>query len=450
MYFYTMQKRTTYYYIVFFALVFLFSKKTLCSTTPTIKERSTTEFANHLGNVLTVLSDRKLQHSSDNIYVDYYTAHVLSSSDYYAFGGKLNLRGAQGDYRYNFNGKEFDDETGTQDYGMRIYNPGIGKFLSVDPLAPDYPELTPYQFASNSPISNIDVDGLESAGAIVPAPDGSRVPVPTNPDATPWFMPGSNSGPGTTPDGPGKYSPPTERPPTAIEPEVNPGGAILWGIGRVATLIVSLVTWDNGCCRGSTNVHLDFSKFNLNPSLSPKPQLQNPSSDPGVSTDSNTDTQEKKRTKTYTLYLTQRSIKGTMGVAASGLPYFGITSITPVGTSNSRYHSGSEQGRNLIVLGMGLTYEQAKGAEQALIELNNNNKPNPAASTRIDNLINSTDPARVDVYNRRQILGTLWLDTFLPNWRTEQLYPETEPKPQPQPEPQPEVQTTDISPTTGG
>lgn len=48
-----------------------------------------------------------------------------------------------------------------QDYGFRLYNPAIGKFLSFDPLAPDYPELTPYQFASNSPIINIDLDGLE-------------------------------------------------------------------------------------------------------------------------------------------------------------------------------------------------------------------------------------------------------------------------------------------------
>lgn len=48
------------------------------------------------------------------------------------------------------------------DYGFRIYNPSIGKFLSVDPLTKSYPELTPYQFASNSPIANIDLDGLES------------------------------------------------------------------------------------------------------------------------------------------------------------------------------------------------------------------------------------------------------------------------------------------------
>ena len=52
-----------------------------------------------------------------------------------------------------------------QDYGFRLYSPGIARFLSVDPLTASYPELTPYQFASNSPISGIDSDGLECANA---------------------------------------------------------------------------------------------------------------------------------------------------------------------------------------------------------------------------------------------------------------------------------------------
>jgi RHS repeat-associated protein len=48
-----------------------------------------------------------------------------------------------------------------QDYGFRIYDPRIGKFLSVDPLTKDYPWYTPYQFAGNMSISAIDLDGSE-------------------------------------------------------------------------------------------------------------------------------------------------------------------------------------------------------------------------------------------------------------------------------------------------
>jgi RHS repeat-associated protein len=69
-------------------------------------------------------------------------------------------------YRYGFNGKEKDDEgmgggSQTYDYGFRIYNPSLAKFLSVDPLSNTYPWYTPYQFAGNNPIKFIDLDGLE-------------------------------------------------------------------------------------------------------------------------------------------------------------------------------------------------------------------------------------------------------------------------------------------------
>ena len=77
-------------------------------------------------------------------------------------GRKYN---AGNQYRYGFNGKENDNEVkgegNQQDYGMRIYDPRLGKFLSMDPITKDYPELTPYQFASNCPITGTDLDGLE-------------------------------------------------------------------------------------------------------------------------------------------------------------------------------------------------------------------------------------------------------------------------------------------------
>jgi RHS repeat-associated protein len=68
-------------------------------------------------------------------------------------------------YRYGFNGKEKSDEVygegNVYDYGFRIYNPRLGRFLSVDPLTKSYPWYTPYQFAGNKPIIAVDLDGLE-------------------------------------------------------------------------------------------------------------------------------------------------------------------------------------------------------------------------------------------------------------------------------------------------
>ncbi len=66
-------------------------------------------------------------------------------------------------YRFGFNGKENDNEvkgTGNQvDFGARIYDPRLGRFLSIDPLTKQYPFNTPYSYASNSPIVAIDQDG---------------------------------------------------------------------------------------------------------------------------------------------------------------------------------------------------------------------------------------------------------------------------------------------------
>lgn len=68
-------------------------------------------------------------------------------------------------YRYFFNGKEADNEVygegGFQNYGFRVYDTRLGRFWGVDPLTKDYPMLTPFQFASCSPVLLIDMDGLE-------------------------------------------------------------------------------------------------------------------------------------------------------------------------------------------------------------------------------------------------------------------------------------------------
>ncbi len=96
----------------------------------------------------------------------YYEADIVSAQDYYPFGMLMPGRTYSSEaYKYGFNGKEKDDEVSNQgncyDYGFRIYNSRIGKFLSVDPLFKSYAWYTPYQFAGNKPIMAIDLDGLE-------------------------------------------------------------------------------------------------------------------------------------------------------------------------------------------------------------------------------------------------------------------------------------------------
>jgi RHS repeat-associated protein len=81
---------------------------------------------------------------------------------------KISSKTLRSVYLFGFNGKENDNEVkgegSQQDYGMRIYDPRLGRFLSPDPLivyGKKYPELSTYQFASNTPIWGIDWDGLE-------------------------------------------------------------------------------------------------------------------------------------------------------------------------------------------------------------------------------------------------------------------------------------------------
>lgn len=136
------------------------------------------ELSNHLGNVLVTVNDRKLQvdvgayddngiltnNTPDGI-IDSYLADVVSAQDYYPGGmlepGRQFSSGTQ--YRYGFNGKEKSDEiegSGVDyDYGARIYDARIGRFLSVDALQKAYPSQTPYSASGNNPILLIDNEG---------------------------------------------------------------------------------------------------------------------------------------------------------------------------------------------------------------------------------------------------------------------------------------------------
>jgi RHS repeat-associated protein len=72
----------------------------------------------------------------------------------------------KGRYRFGFNGQEKDDEitgnTGSHlDFGARIYDSRIGRWMVIDPLAAKYPNYSPYNFVGNSPIIAIDKEGKD-------------------------------------------------------------------------------------------------------------------------------------------------------------------------------------------------------------------------------------------------------------------------------------------------
>jgi RHS repeat-associated protein len=66
-------------------------------------------------------------------------------------------------YRYGFNGMELDNSTGESnlDFGARIMDVRLGRWLTVDPLQKKYPNFSPYNFCVNNPLLVKDPDGKD-------------------------------------------------------------------------------------------------------------------------------------------------------------------------------------------------------------------------------------------------------------------------------------------------
>jgi len=145
---------------------------------------------NHLGNVLAVVSDKKIPHSTNGTAIDYYLTDILTSQDYYSFGMVMkgrNFTGTTG-YRYGFNGMEKDDkgcgclDEYTTDY--RQYDSRLSRWLSLDSKHVAIPDQSPYNFSNNTPIFGGDpqgdicipcifiIAGLLTAPSVAVAPTG--------------------------------------------------------------------------------------------------------------------------------------------------------------------------------------------------------------------------------------------------------------------------------------
>lgn len=108
---------------------------------------------------------------------------VKQVNSYYAFG--LNIKGLS-TYNlkvdakhpaneYLYNGKMFQDELGLDwlDYGARMYDPVIGRWNVIDPMAEDHPDYTPFSYCFNNPINLIDPFGMDT----ITAQQGDKQPV---------------------------------------------------------------------------------------------------------------------------------------------------------------------------------------------------------------------------------------------------------------------------------
>jgi len=89
---------------------------------------------------------------------------ILEEHHYYPFGlehqNYSTITGNTG-YKYTFGGKEFQPEKDMNmyDFGARNYDPALGRWMNVDPLAEKFVGWSPYNYTYNDPINVIDPDG---------------------------------------------------------------------------------------------------------------------------------------------------------------------------------------------------------------------------------------------------------------------------------------------------
>jgi RHS repeat-associated protein len=102
----------------------------------------------HLGNVRTVVT------------TDPNFNFIAQQTDYYPFGLEIAVSGTS-DNQIKYNSKELqtDAKLGWYDYGARFYDPVIGRWHVVDPMAETSRRWSPYTYCFNNPIRFIDPDG---------------------------------------------------------------------------------------------------------------------------------------------------------------------------------------------------------------------------------------------------------------------------------------------------
>ena len=98
--------------------------------------------------------------SSPNFHSIFNGAH-----EYFVFGSEMRARTSGAQYRFGFNGKmkdnEVEGEGDVYDFGARMYDSRLGRFMSCDPMEKKFAWMSPYAAFADDPINLADEDGNE-------------------------------------------------------------------------------------------------------------------------------------------------------------------------------------------------------------------------------------------------------------------------------------------------
>ncbi len=123
------------------------------------------ELKDHLGSVRAIASDMKIADPSGPGQAPY-KADIQRLSNHYAFGMEQPQRSYNGPLvpRFGFAGTEHVDELSNakntySDFGARLYDVRLARWMSADRLREKYPSVSPYAYGLNSPIVTGDAGG---------------------------------------------------------------------------------------------------------------------------------------------------------------------------------------------------------------------------------------------------------------------------------------------------
>lgn len=94
-------------------------------------------------------------------------ARKIQETDYYPFGLSIQRSLVGTENKYQYNGKEKQDQEKMYDYGARLYDPVIGRWNVMDPLAEELVGINPYNYVYNNPLNFIDPTGMIGQGWIL-------------------------------------------------------------------------------------------------------------------------------------------------------------------------------------------------------------------------------------------------------------------------------------------